>query len=111
MGLNNLARLYQDQGKYEQAEALFQRALLIYAQTDTLYKHALGPDHPNIVTSLNNLALLYQDQGQYEQAEILYKQVLANREELLGSEHHDTQKTRKKLNMLQQTLKQEKKTP
>jgi tetratricopeptide (TPR) repeat protein len=27
LGLNNLALLYQDQGKYEQAEPLYQRAL------------------------------------------------------------------------------------
>jgi tetratricopeptide (TPR) repeat protein len=107
MSLNNLARLYQDQGKYEQAELLFQRALLIYAQAETRYERALGPDHPNTAMSLNNLALLYQDQGKYEQAEILYKQVLANREKLLGSDHPNTLRTRKKLNELQQALKQQ----
>ncbi len=26
---------------------------------------ALGPEHPDVATSLNNLALLYDDQGRY----------------------------------------------
>ena len=37
--LNNLAILYKEQGKYAEAEPLYQRALRIREQT-------LGPDHP-----------------------------------------------------------------
>jgi tetratricopeptide (TPR) repeat protein len=44
------------QGKYEQAEPLFQRALAISEQQ-------VGAQHPDTASSLNNLALLYQDQG------------------------------------------------
>jgi tetratricopeptide (TPR) repeat protein len=54
--LNNLAILYFYQGKYEQAEPLYQRALAIYEQQ-------LGALHPNTATSLNNLAALYNTQG------------------------------------------------
>ncbi len=49
--LNNLALLYYAQGKYTQAEPLYQRALVIY-------ERALGPEHPNVATGLNNLAEL-----------------------------------------------------
>ena len=44
------------QGKYTEAEPFIQRALAITEK-------ALGPEHPDVATSLNNLAALYQDQG------------------------------------------------
>jgi tetratricopeptide (TPR) repeat protein len=47
--LNNLSALYRAQGKDEQAEPLYQRALAIHEQQ-------LGPLHPATATSLNNLA-------------------------------------------------------
>ena len=47
----------------------------------------LGPDHPDIATSLSNLAGLYYTQGQYGQAEPLYKRSLAIREKALGPDH------------------------
>jgi tetratricopeptide (TPR) repeat protein len=64
-----LAKLYQDQRKYEEAEPLLKRALQINEKR-------LGPEHPNTATSLNNLALLYQAQGKYEEAEPLLKRAL-----------------------------------
>ena len=62
--LNNLANLYYNQGKYEQAEPLYQQAL-------SIYEEQLGPTHPRTASSLNSLALLYWNQGKYEQAEPL----------------------------------------
>ena len=44
--------LYCKQGKYEQAEPLLQRALLICEQQ-------LEPDHPDTAQTLNSLAMLY----------------------------------------------------
>ena len=64
--LNNLAALYDDQGKYSEAEPLYQRALAIREE-------ALGPAHHDVATSLNNLALLYNNQGKYAKAEPLYQ--------------------------------------
>ncbi|MEE8199617.1 MAG: tetratricopeptide repeat protein, partial [Candidatus Acidoferrales bacterium] len=64
--LNNLAAIYDEQGKYAQAEPLYQRALAIREKT-------LGPELPELATSLNNLALLYDNQGKYAQAEPLYQ--------------------------------------
>jgi tetratricopeptide (TPR) repeat protein len=62
--LNNLAGLYRDQERYEEAEPLYQRALEIA-------ERVLGPEPPNTAKTLNNLAELYRDQGRYEEAERL----------------------------------------
>ena len=78
--LNNLAELYQAQGRYADAEPLYKRSLAIREK-------ALGPDHPDVATSLNNLAVLYQDQGRYADAEPLYKRSLAIQEKALGPDH------------------------
>jgi len=64
--LNNLALLYGIQGRYAEAEPLYQRSLAIYEK-------ALGHDHPNVATALNNLAALYDSQGRYADAEPLYQ--------------------------------------
>ena len=58
-------RLYQA-GKYAEAVPVAQQML-------ALYETALGPEHPDVATSLNNLALLYGSQGRYAEAEPLYK--------------------------------------
>ena len=50
---------------------------------------ALGPDHPEVATSLNNLAVLYSAQGKYAEAEPLYKRSLAIHEKALGPDHPD----------------------
>ena len=50
---------------------------------------ALGPDHPDVATSLNNLALLYDNQGRYADAEPLYKRSLAISRKALGPDHPD----------------------
>ncbi len=78
--LNNLAVLYYAQGRYAQAEPLYQRALAIREK-------ALGPEHPDVAQSLNNLAVLYNAQGKYAQAEPLYQRSLVIREKVLGPEH------------------------
>jgi tetratricopeptide (TPR) repeat protein len=61
--------LYQAEGRYSEAEPLYQRSSAIMQQ-------ALGPDHPDVALSLNNLALLYQAEGRYSEAEPLYKRSL-----------------------------------
>ena len=78
--LNNLAALYHAQGKYAEAEPLYQRALAIRDK-------ALRPEHPLIATSLNNLALIYDAQGRYGDADPFYKHALAIWDKALGQEH------------------------
>ncbi len=67
--LNNLASLYNSQGRYADAEPLLKRAL-------TIQERALGPAHPDVAQSLNNLAELYRAQGRYADAEPLYQRTL-----------------------------------
>jgi len=54
--VNNLALLYQAQGRYAEAEPLYKRSLAIMEK-------ALGPQHPDVAQSLNNLAGLYNAQA------------------------------------------------
>ena len=75
--------LYDNQGKYSDAEPLYQRALVIKEK-------ALGPDHPDTALSLNNLASLYDNQGKYSDAEPLYQRALVIREKALGPDHPGT---------------------
>ena len=56
IALNNLAIVYQSQGKYADAEGLYKRALAIREK-------ALGAGHPDVADTLNNLANVYRDQG------------------------------------------------
>jgi tetratricopeptide (TPR) repeat protein len=76
--LTQQAVTFYQEGRYEEAEPLFQEALAIREK-------ALGPDDPDVATSLNNLAGLYREQGRYGEAESLYRRALVMREKLLGS--------------------------
>ena len=78
--LNNLALLYQAQGKYSQAVPYGQRAL-------ANREKVLGPDHPDTARTLGNLAGLYEAQGKHEQAEPLYQRALAIIEKVLDPDH------------------------
>ena len=49
--------MYRDQGKYEEAEALFNRALTIMQQD-------LGTSHPDVARTLINMAILYEGRGE-----------------------------------------------
>jgi CHAT domain-containing protein len=59
--LNNLAKVYQAQERYADAEPLIKRALAIGEK-------ALGPSHPRFANVLNHLADLYRAQGRYAEA-------------------------------------------
>lgn len=83
--LNNLANLYLDQGKYDEAETLYQQALGIREKR-------LEANHPETAQSLYDLGRLYDIQGQYAKAEPLYLSVLTIREQQLGLQHPETAK-------------------
>ncbi|KOR27928.1 hypothetical protein TI05_17965, partial [Achromatium sp. WMS3] len=53
--LNNLAKIYQQQGQYTKAKPLYKLALAINEKT-------LGPQHPITATIRNNLTKLYRQQ-------------------------------------------------
>ncbi len=55
--LQALARLYDEQGRYQQAEPLYQRALAIY-------ERVRGHDHPETVKARENYDNLLQKRKQ-----------------------------------------------
>jgi tetratricopeptide (TPR) repeat protein len=59
--LNRLAHLYQDQGKYEQAEPLFVRALAVS-------EHILGPHHHQTGAIRRQYASLLRAMGREAEA-------------------------------------------
>ena len=61
----------------------------LYKRSLAVVEKALGPDHPQVATSLNSLAALYRNQGLYGDAEPLFKRSLAIVEKALGPEHPD----------------------
>jgi tetratricopeptide (TPR) repeat protein len=64
VSLNNLAKLYYAQGQYAQAEPLYRRALAIKEK-------ALGPEHPNVATTLANYADLLRKLDRTAEAETM----------------------------------------
>jgi tetratricopeptide (TPR) repeat protein len=95
--LNNLASLYDSQGKYSEAELLYLDAL-------EMRRRLFTGDHPDVATSLNNLALLYNSQGKYSEAEPLYVDALAMSERTLGTNHPNTITVWDNLRHLQQQI-------
>eukprot|EP00752_Nemacystus_decipiens_P009291 g8302.t1 len=75
-----VGRVFELQGKYADVKPLYERSLAIGEKV-------LGPDHPDVATSLNNLAGLFESQGNYEAAKPLYERSLAIGEKVLGPEH------------------------
>jgi tetratricopeptide (TPR) repeat protein len=84
--LNQVVDKLYGEGKYREAVAPAERAL-------ALREKALGPNHPDVATSLNNLALLYKDQGAYAKAEPLLARALDINEKVLGPNHPDVAKS------------------
>jgi CHAT domain-containing protein/Tfp pilus assembly protein PilF len=80
--LNNLAQLYGDLGRDDQAEPLYERALAIM-------ERAVGNESSDIAPEMNNLAALYERQARFAEAEPLFKRALLNCERALGPNHPD----------------------
>ncbi len=80
--LGRIAKLYNDQGRFGEAEPLYLRSL-------KTKEKILGADHPDVAVTLNNLAGLYRSQGLYEKAEPLYLRSLEISEKSLESDHPD----------------------
>lgn len=80
--LNNLGQIHADQGRDDQAEPLYKRAI-------ALMEKGTGQGSVEIAPLLNNLAALYQRQSRYAEAEPLFKRALTVREQALSREHPD----------------------
>jgi tetratricopeptide (TPR) repeat protein len=66
-----------DRGAYEEAELLYQQALL-------LFEHALGPEDLRMVGPLANLADVYRALGKFDRAEVLYARLAFLMQEAFG---------------------------
>ena len=73
MTLNNLAILYGDIQRLQEAEEAYQEALMTYRQ---LAKANAVAYLPNVATTLNNLAILYGDIQRLQEAEEAYQEAL-----------------------------------
>ena len=77
------ASVYTNQGRYEEAEKLYLRAL-------EGLEEKLGPKHLDTLSTAQNLAGVYRDQGRYEEAEKLNQRTLEGYEEKLEPKHPNT---------------------
>ncbi|KAI9889405.1 MAG: hypothetical protein M1814_005341 [Vezdaea aestivalis] len=80
---HSLGKLYRNQGKLAEAEAMYQRAL-------KGKEKALGPDHTSTLDTVNNLGALYSDQGKLAEAEAMYQRALKGKEKAVGPDHTST---------------------
>lgn len=80
--LNNIASLYFKQGKWQEAAALFERALEIQALT-------VGTADVEYARTLNNLGVVWANENDYERANQYYCQALKSRKDSLGVHHKD----------------------
>lgn len=68
--VNNMAWLYDKQGRYYESLEWYKRAL---SGRET----ALGKDHPDTLITVNNIASVFQNQGRYDEALEWYGRALA----------------------------------
>ena len=108
----NLAAIYQQTLRYEEAERLLNEVL----EAD---KRTIGEKHPDFAISLQNLAALYQAMGNFENAKTLYVQAMevdrqnggnqtlsyANKMANLGTIYQETNDPQKARMMLESALK------
>ncbi|KAI3319829.1 hypothetical protein HD806DRAFT_538796 [Xylariaceae sp. AK1471] len=77
---DNLGVLYADQGKLQDAENMYLRALQGKEKT-------WGPDHTLTLDTVSNLGNLYANQGKVQDAEDLYLRALQIYEKVWGPDH------------------------
>ncbi len=80
--LDRVGRYLYQRARYAEAESFYRQALEIREQV-------LGPEHPDVATSLSHLTSLYWDQSKYTLAEPLFLRALSIREQALGPDHPD----------------------
>ncbi|KAN0069133.1 HET domain containing protein [Elaphomyces granulatus] len=91
--LFKLGFLYENQGKLDEAEKMYQRAL-------RGYEEVWGPDHTSTLDTVNNLGVLYAGQGKLDEAEMMCQRALQGREKAWGPDHTSTLDTVNNLGVL-----------
>jgi tetratricopeptide (TPR) repeat protein len=78
--VNNLAMLYQAQGKYDQAGDMFERVL-------AMRRNTLGNNHADTLLSINSFGVLQLARGNYSSAELLFQECLDSRKKQFEETH------------------------
>jgi CHAT domain-containing protein/Tfp pilus assembly protein PilF len=81
--LNNIAGLYALEGRLDDAERAYYRAL-------SLEESLLGAEHPNVPATLGNIVILLEREGRYDEAEPIARRALQIDEKVLGPAHPQT---------------------
>jgi tetratricopeptide (TPR) repeat protein len=81
--MQNLAWIYQCQGRWDEAEAL-------HIQVASTRERVLGLEHPDFLESLDLLALLYEEKKKYTKREEVIVRALDIRRTVLGRQHPET---------------------
>jgi tetratricopeptide (TPR) repeat protein len=80
---HNLAVILEDQGLFEEAEA-------IYRQTLATKEDMVGHEYPSTLRSVKNLAVLLAKRGCYGESLALFDRACAGLHEALGEDHPET---------------------
>jgi tetratricopeptide (TPR) repeat protein len=92
---NNVAAVYQDQGRYSEAESLYRKAAAVWERTQ---------EQADLAACLNNLAAIERLLGRNRESEALYLRSIAIRERALPPAHPDLAITWNNLGELYLTL-------
>jgi tetratricopeptide (TPR) repeat protein len=84
--LNNLGLLYERQGRYADAEGMYNEAL-------SIYQRVFGRDHADTATTLHNLGVFCANRGRLKEAKAYLTEARAIQEAKLGRDHPDTKRT------------------
>lgn len=95
--LNNLAILYMNQGRLNEA-------LSSYQESAEIRLKYLGPQHADYGQSMNNIGLIYSKMGDFSKAEEYYLKGLQIRKQALGTEHKDYAASLSNLAVLYESL-------
>jgi tetratricopeptide (TPR) repeat protein len=86
LALSQLGHLLMNQGKYKEAWESHRQAL-------ELREKALGPEHPDVATSISNLASAAWWMGRYDEAVEKAERAVTLQSKALGPEHPEVMKT------------------
>jgi len=100
MKFSQATHLLHQTGAYLHDRTRYDEAKQLYLDALELREQILGPEHPEVATTLNNLALLYYNRGQYSQAESQFQRALEIKEKALGFEHPEVALTLNNLAVL-----------
>ena len=79
---DNLASVYKNLEKYNQARELHKKALMIRTKI-------FGEDHAHVATSYDNLASVYKNLEKYNRSKEFYEKALMIRTKIFGEDHGD----------------------